>query len=76
MPPYTISIPPQNSYLKQFMSEKHMKLSILPRKISNTSDYAQDQTEFEIVKGSKGDKHKMGRVLSLDKQLFRTTRGT
>ena len=33
MPPYTISIPPQNNYLKQYVSEKSMKLSIYPRKI-------------------------------------------
>lgn len=73
MPPYTISIPPQSSYLKQYMSEKHMKLSIFPRKISNTSHYKEEQTEYE--KGKNNQKQKMNRVLSLDKQLFKTTRG-
>ena len=34
MPSYTISIPPQNSYLKQYVGEKPAKLSIYPRKIS------------------------------------------
>ena len=37
LPPYTISIPPQNNYLKQYISDKHMKLSIYPRKISNAT---------------------------------------
>jgi len=46
MPSYTISIPPQNSYLRQYMSEKHMKLSIFPRKISNTTEYTDDHTEY------------------------------
>lgn len=33
MPSYTISIPPQNNYLKQYVSEKSMKLSVYPRKL-------------------------------------------
>ena len=74
MPPYTISIPPQSSYLKQYMSEKHMKMTVFPRKISNTSHYDEDQSDFD--RGKLGSKQKMTRVLSLDKQLFKTTRGS
>lgn len=54
-----------------------MKLSIFPRKISNTSNNYlnndEENTEYERTK--KGEKQKMSRVLSLDKQLFKTTRG-
>jgi hypothetical protein len=51
-----------------------MKLSIFPRKLSNTYIYDNDQTEYENVKGIKDYKQKMSRVLSLDKQLFKTAR--
>jgi len=50
-----------------------MKLTIFPRKISNTSNFDEDQSEYE--KGKFAQKQKMTRVLSLDKQLFKTTRG-
>jgi hypothetical protein len=56
------------------MSEKHMKLTVFPRKISNTSHYEEDQSDYE--KGKVGSKQKMTRVLSLDKQLFKTTRAS
>lgn len=36
MPPYTISLPPQSSFLKQYGCEKGIKLAIYPRKISAT----------------------------------------
>lgn len=54
------------------MSEKHMKLAIYPRKISNCSQWNEEQSEKE--KGKLGNKEKMSRVLSLDKQLFKTAR--
>jgi serine/threonine protein kinase len=54
MPAYTISIPPQNSYLKQYISDKHLKLTIFPRKISNTSSYFGD----EITEADKLNKKK------------------
>jgi len=34
MPAYTISIPPQNSFLKQWTNEQNIKLSVFPRKLS------------------------------------------
>lgn len=77
MPPYTISIPPQSSYLKQYnYSEKHMKLSIFPRKISNTYDVdvEEGKTAYDTKLSKDKNAKKMARVLSLDKQLFKTTR--
>lgn len=34
LPAYTISIPPEGSYLRQYGSEKFTKVTILPRRIS------------------------------------------
>lgn len=35
MPPYTISIPPQTNFLKQYVNEKNMKLLVYPKKITD-----------------------------------------
>ena len=53
MPSYTISIPPQNSYLKQYISDKHLKLAIFPRKISNTSYFGDEVTETDNLNKNK-----------------------
>lgn len=80
LPPYTISIPPENSFLKQYgCNEKPMKLTIFPRKISNTYDIDESLSSKQSnLNNSKYNKQKnpkkMSRVLSLDKQLFKTTR--
>ncbi len=73
MPPYTISIPPQSNYLKQYISEKHMKLSIFPRKISNVIVRVNEDFNSNSNANLKnGQKSKFNRVLSLDKNLFKT----
>jgi hypothetical protein len=64
MPAYTISIPPQSSYLKQWVAEKPLKLSVYPRKVS------QGGLENSCV-GIKVGKEKLSRVLSCDKNIFK-----
>jgi hypothetical protein len=38
MPSYTISIPPQRQFVKQFVNEKSMKLAVYPKKIVVTEE--------------------------------------
>lgn len=64
MPAYTISIPPQNSYLKQWVGEKPAKLSIYPRKVSQGG-------EDSSCVGHRSGKEKLNRVLSCDKNIFK-----
>lgn len=64
MPAYTISIPPQNSYLKQWVGEKPAKLSIYPRKVSQGG-------EEHSCAGNRSGKEKLNRVLSFDKNMFK-----
>ena len=47
MPSYTISIPPQSKYLKQYVSERSMKLQIYPKRLieRKISEYAADNYE-------------------------------
>lgn len=64
MPGYTISIPPQSSFLKQWSaSEGASKLSIVPRRLSK---------EESSCVGQRGGREKLSRVLSCDKNTFRT----
>lgn len=37
MPSYTISIPPQRQFLKQFVNEKNMRLLVYPKKIYDSN---------------------------------------
>jgi len=39
MPPYTISIPPQANYLKQYVNEKNMKLLVYPKKVTDKKNH-------------------------------------
>lgn len=64
MPPYTISIPPQSSYLKQWVGERPLKLAVYPRKVS------QGGLESSCV-GMRVGKEKLSRVLSCDKNPFK-----
>lgn len=69
MPPYTISIPPQNNYLKQYVSEKSMKLSVYPRKIQEKRPSIMDEC---FDKGEENSKiKKLNRVVSADKNLLK-----
>ena len=69
MPPYTISIPPQSNYLKQYVSEKSMKLSIYPRKLNEKRPSMMDEY---AEKGEDGSKvKKMNRVVSADKNMLK-----
>ncbi len=51
-----------------------MKLAIFPRKISNTYDDVEDKSAYDTKLSKDKNSKKMSRVLSLDKQLFKTTR--
>jgi serine/threonine protein kinase len=64
MPPYTISIPPQSSYLKQWVGEHTAKLAIYPRKVSQGG-------EETSCAGTRLGKEKLNRVLSCDKNIFK-----
>ena len=61
MPPYTISIPPHASFLKQYVNEKNMKLLIYPKKIN-------DKNSIELTDDDKFSK--LNRVVSADKNLL------
>lgn len=67
MPPYTISLPPQNSFLKQYGSEKGLKLAIYPRKVSSITGQIDDICSSNNLKLSQ----KLSRVLSCDKNVFK-----
>lgn len=60
MPPYTISIPPQINFLKQYVNEKNMKLLIYPKKIVDKNNLMNDNEKIG----------KLNRVLSADKNLL------
>ena len=64
MPSYTISIPPQNSFLKQWTGEQNIKLSVFPRKVSQMG------LESSCAGGRLG-KEKLERVHSCDKNMFK-----
>lgn len=64
MPAYTISLPPQSSFLKQYGGEKGAKLAIHPRKISAVEDgHSSNQARH---------RPKLSRVLSCDKNLLKS----
>jgi len=65
MPSYTISIPPQSSYLKQWVGDRPVKLAIFPRKVS------QNGMEDNSCGGTRLGKEKLNRVLSCDKNMFK-----
>ena len=67
MPPYTISLPPQSSFLKQYGSEKGAKLAIYPRKVSATLG----TEDFHNSNANLRHKPKLSRVLSCDKNIFK-----
>lgn len=61
MPAYTISIPPQANYLKQYINDKTMKLSVYPKKV-NDRKTALSLEEDKISK--------LDRVVSADKKML------
>ena len=67
MPSYTISIPPQSKYMKQYVSERSMKLQIYPKRLidKKIAEYTDNSDEKE----SKFEK--LSRVLSADKKLIK-----
>jgi hypothetical protein len=64
MPAYTISLPPQSSFLKQYGGEKGAKLAIYPRKVSAGE-------EAHCSNSSNRHRPKLSRVLSCDKNPFK-----
>jgi hypothetical protein len=62
MPSYTISIPPHINFLKQYITEKNMKLLIYPKKINDRNSLILNSEEKII---------KLNRILSADKNLLK-----
>ncbi len=61
MPAYTISIPPQANFLKQYINDKTMKLSVYPKKV-NDRKTALSLDDDKISK--------LDRVVSADKKML------
>lgn len=65
MPAYTISLPPQSSFLKQYGGDKGAKLTIYPRKVSSGGD------DVHCSNSNNRQRPKLSRVLSCDKNLLK-----
>lgn len=70
MPAYTISLPPQSNFLRQYVSEQHIKLAVYPRKISALTGMPEEANSNSNT-NLRIHKHKLNRVLSCDKNIFK-----